>query len=86
MILLFGTFFWSFNGVHQNQFDPIHPIDNYYFSVVTFTTLGFGDLYPNSTQSFLNIPWFRVAAALEALFGAFLMALFVVVASKRIMR
>ena len=66
--------------------NPIHPIDNYYFSVVTFTTLGFGDLYPNSTKGFLEIPWFRVLAALEAFIGAFMMALFVVVASKRIMR
>ncbi len=86
IILFFGTLFWGFNGIQQEQLDSVHPVDNYYFSVVTFTTLGFGDLYPNSTKSFLDIPWFRVVAALEALIGAFLMALFVVVAAKRIMR
>lgn len=42
-----------------------------YFSVVTFTTLGYGDLRP--------IGFSRLVAATEAFFGAFSMALFVVV-------
>ncbi len=41
-----------------------------YFSMVTFTTLGYGDLHPTAAMRFL--------AAVEALLGAFLMALFVV--------
>lgn len=86
VIMCFGTLFWGFNGIQQDLSVALHPLDNYYFSVVTFTTLGFGDLYPNSVRGLLNIPWFRVVAALEAFIGAFLMALFVVVAAKRIMR
>jgi len=86
VIMCFGTLFWVFNGIQQDLSVALHPLDNYYFSVVTFTTLGFGDLYPNSVRGLLNIPWFRVIAALEAFIGAFLMALFVVVAAKRVMR
>jgi len=49
-----------------------------YFSVVTFTTLGYGDLRP--------APHLRWAAASEALLGAFLTALFVVVMARKFTR
>lgn len=49
-----------------------------YFSVVTFTTLGYGDLTP---QGFT-----RVIAAIEAFAGSFTMALFVVVFVKKMTR
>jgi len=42
-----------------------------YYSVVTFTTLGYGDFTP--------VGWSRLVAASEAFTGAFAMALFVVV-------
>ena len=44
--------------------------DYLYFSVVTFTTLGFGDIRPQSG-------WSRTVAALEALGGVILIALFI---------
>lgn len=49
-----------------------------YYSVVTFTTLGYGDLVP--------IGWSRLVAALEAFVGSFTLALFVVVFVKKMTR
>lgn len=45
--------------------------DYIYFSIVTFTTLGFGDLTPKL------IPFFQILTGSEAFFGAFMMGLFV---------
>lgn len=52
-----------------------------YFSVTTFTTLGFGDIYPSSGAAVT-----RSVAMFEAISGAALMALFVVGLSKRYSR
>ncbi|MFP4052761.1 MAG: potassium channel family protein, partial [Phycisphaerae bacterium] len=49
-----------------------------YFSVVTFTTLGYGDLRPSDP--------IRALAAGEAVLGAFLMALFVVAMARKFTR
>ncbi|MEH6346922.1 MAG: pentapeptide repeat-containing protein [Bermanella sp.] len=49
-----------------------------YFSVVTFTTLGYGDLVPVGSS--------RVVAAIEAFVGSFTLALFVVVFVKKMTR
>lgn len=49
-----------------------------YFSVVTFTTLGYGDFYPK--------PCFQTWAGVEAILGAFLMALFVASLARKHMR
>ncbi|MEM9101666.1 MAG: pentapeptide repeat-containing protein [Pseudomonadota bacterium] len=49
-----------------------------YFSIVTFTTLGYGDITP--------IGFTRIMAALEAFSGSFTIALFVVVFVKKMTR
>ncbi len=49
-----------------------------YFSVVTFTTLGYGDLVPVGAS--------RIVAAIEAFVGSFTLALFVVVFVKKMTR
>lgn len=49
-----------------------------YFSIVTFTTLGFGEMYP--------IGWSRLLACAEAFMGAFMIAVFVVVFVRKMMR
>lgn len=49
-----------------------------YFSVVTFTTLGYGELTPTSAA--------RVVSGVEAFVGSFTMALFVVVFVKKMTR
>jgi hypothetical protein len=56
-------------------------LDGLYFSVTTFTTLGYGDMYPQQHHLLT-----RCVAMGEALCGAFLMALFVVTLSKRYSR
>jgi hypothetical protein len=67
-------------------FDLSQPIDAnvlallecLYFSVVTFTTVGYGD--------FLPVGWGRALSAIESLIGAFSISLFVVVFVKRMTR
>lgn len=49
-----------------------------YFSIVTFTTLGYGDIVPTLAA--------RPAAGLEAFLGAFMMALFIVVFVRKLTR
>jgi len=50
--------------------------DSVYFSLVTFTTLGYGDIVPESTLG-------RILSGAEGFIGGFMMALFVLVLSKR---
>lgn len=54
--------------------------DCLYFSVVTFTTLGFGDWRPDPSH------WVRYIVMTEAFVGAFLMALFVLTFGRKWMR
>jgi len=53
-------------------------LNSLYFSVVTFTTLGYGDILP--------LGFSRLFAALEALIGGFILAIFVVVFVKKMTR
>ncbi|CAM4152372.1 ion channel [Pseudoalteromonas byunsanensis] len=53
-------------------------LNSFYFSVVTFTTLGYGDITPVGISRFI--------AAVEAFTGSFSLALFVVVFVKRMTR
>ena len=73
--------FWAFNLVGTNVDIMAHNIRRdfwqaLYFSVVTFTTLGFGDLQPT-----VGLGWF--IAGSEALLGAFLIAGFLVTLARR---
>ena len=56
-----------------------HFLSSVYFSVVTYTTLGYGDITP-------TLGFSRFLAALEALIGGFTLALFVVVFVKKMTR
>ncbi|MCP5325169.1 MAG: pentapeptide repeat-containing protein [Oceanospirillaceae bacterium] len=51
---------------------------SFYMSVVTFTTLGYGDITP--------VGWSKIVAAFEAFTGSFTLALFVVVFVKKMTR
>ncbi|RQW62388.1 ion channel [Vibrio viridaestus] len=59
-------------------FYAIEFLNAMYFSVVTFTTLGYGDISPVGIARFV--------AAAEAFLGSFMMALFVVVFVKKMTR
>ena len=63
------------NGIKENI---THLLECIYFSVVTFTTMGFGDIAPIGAS--------RIVAAIEALVGTFTIALFLVVFVKRMTR
>ena len=52
-----------------------HPL---YFSVITFTTIGYGDYAPRG--------WLRVVAAVEGFLGLFLMAVFTVSFARKFLR
>ncbi|MGY3568910.1 pentapeptide repeat-containing protein [Vibrio sp. SCSIO 43135] len=65
-------------GVEGWQFYAFEFFNAVYFSVVTFTTLGYGDISPVGIARFI--------AAFEAFLGSFTMALFVVVFVKKMTR
>jgi len=67
--------FLSMNSFGENA---VNFLNSLYFSVVTFTTLGYGDLSPHG--------WTRAFAAIEAFVGSFSLALFVVVFVKKMTR
>jgi hypothetical protein len=89
LILIFATLYFfsglSFSG-DSLAFNPNESLwqnikyyfSALYFSVVTFTTLGYGDLAPIGIA--------RAFAALEAFMGSFTLALFVVVFVKKMTR
>ncbi|AHF80429.1 Hypothetical protein TES1_1045 [Thermococcus paralvinellae] len=65
------------NGVVCNA--PISSFwDALYYSLVTFTTLGYGDMHPTG--------WLKALSAIEALTGAVFMALIVAVIARKWMR
>ncbi len=90
MIIFICALLYSFTGL--NYQDNIHNVssqhtisENFsvflssiYFSVVTFTTLGYGDITPIGIS--------RTIAAVEAFTGSFTLALFVVVFVKKMTR
>ncbi len=53
-----------------------------YFSVVTATTLGYGDLQPALTTLW-HIPIFRILASLGAIFGTFMWVIFLTIFARK---
>ena len=84
IIILCGLFYSSDLAHITYRFDAQRQLsffDGLYFSTITFTTLGLGDIYPAGSD------WLtRVVTMFESLSGACLMALFVVCLSKRFSR
>ena len=68
----------SFNSSHSVSDNLMALANCLYYSVVTFTTLGYGDYTPVGPS--------KVMAAVEAFAGSFTMALFVVVFVKKMTR
>lgn len=80
LILIFTTVYYSCDAIGKGGDEEYNPSlrESFYFSVVTFTTLGYGDYSPK-----LN---FQLVAVSEAFIGAFTMALFVLVFGRKVMR
>lgn len=82
-IVIVGFAFMFFKGegliIKSTNFSHAETFWDYlYFSIVTFTTLGFGDIAPK--------PSFRLLASIEAILGAILMAMFIYVFSRKMGR
>ena len=81
VIISFTFLYWVSGGVVLQDINLERSngfFNCLYFSVVTFTTLGYGDFHP--------VGWSRIFAGIEALSGAILMALFVVALTRKYMR
>ena len=71
--------YWITGGITPNESSFVPSFaESLYFSVVTFTTLGYGDYHPKQS--------FQILAISEAFIGAFILAFFVVVVSRRLVR
>jgi hypothetical protein len=82
IIIVLCAFFYSLPGslVHRAGSVEQSFLQGLYFSTITFTTLGYGDLYPAPDE------FCRLVAMAEAVAGGCLMALFVVSLAKRFSR
>jgi len=81
-ILVFAFVYWSISCLQYPE--DVHTalekvVSSLYFSFVTFTTLGLGDIHPVNSLG-------RSLVCCEAVIGAFLIALFVVVFARKMMR
>ena len=83
VITLFGGLYAGFPSLLGRTVNSIWTLSNWVislqFSVTTFTTLGLGDIYPGRMLG-------RALTSIEAMVGAVLMALTVVVISRKMMR
>jgi hypothetical protein len=70
VIILFCAFFYWAPGSLDSKTEPVETsfMQGLYFSTITFTTLGYGDLYP------ANDGVSRIVAMAEAVSGVFMMA------------
>ncbi|HPR41503.1 MAG TPA: pentapeptide repeat-containing protein [Candidatus Methanofastidiosa archaeon] len=79
LILLYAFVYWYVGGISMGDASFIPSFkESLYFSAVTFTTLGYGDYQPK--------PDFQLLAISEAFLGAFVLAFFVVVVSRKLIR
>ncbi|WP_186059702.1 potassium channel family protein [Burkholderia gladioli] len=67
---MIGIYATIFHGADWGKNAPLKWIDSVYFSVVTFTTLGYGDILPTTTA-------LKLLCGSEAILGAFTMGLVV---------
>jgi len=74
VVFVYTFLYWVLGAVEGAE----SFLENLYFSVVTFTTVGYGDYVPK--------PGYHLLAGSEAFLGAFMMAFFVVVLSRKVIR
>lgn len=73
ILVVFPFLYAVFNGVEVDSIS-----DYIYFSVVTATTLGYGDFHPIGIG--------KIFASMEAIFGTFMWAVYIAVFSRKYMR
>jgi hypothetical protein len=82
IVFLFAFLYGASDYLHYSIENPClqqKVIDVVYFSLVTFTTLGLGDIAPVTTLG-------KVLICFEAVIGAFMIAVFVVVFVRKMSR
>ena len=84
IILGYSFIYYFYNGIYirmANNINSYNPkfLEALYFSIVTFTTLGFGDFAPKPG-------FFQLFASFEALLGAIFMAMFIFVFARKMIR
>ncbi|MDH5715984.1 MAG: potassium channel family protein, partial [Candidatus Aminicenantes bacterium] len=77
IVIGFFIFYLFKEYIKANPPEALRWWDYLYFSIVTFTTLGYGDIRP------LAAPGARMVASGEAFIGAFMIALFVWTLARR---
>ncbi len=87
VIGIFPLIYYFGNGVVSSTAHGIKSlVSSEYFSIVTATTLGYGDLQP-ALRTVLHIPqFFRIVASFEAIFGTFMWVIFLTVFARKYMR
>ena len=87
VIVVWAFLYFALAGIGPARLEPGELVQHrstrvecLYFSLVTFTTLGFGDMVPKENSLF------RLVAGGEALLGAGLMAMFIVALTRKYMR
>lgn len=79
VIFGFALFHYSIQDLaYYSQPTTVSLMDSVYFSITTFSTVGYGDLHP--------IGALRAFGALEGILGAILTALFTVIVARKIIR
>jgi len=77
IVIFLSIIYYIFKWIQAYPMEKLHFLDYLYFSIVTFTTLGYGDIRP------LAVPWARLVSSMEAFMGAFMIALFVWTMARR---
>jgi len=79
VILFFALLYFLLNAVHfsSEAHYAMKPWDYIYYSIITFTTVGYGDFVPRSVTAF------RLLAATEGFMGVFMGGLFIFTLARR---
>lgn len=79
IIIGFGLIYFGFGAAsHANSPDAVLSLwDSLYFSFITFTTVGYGDIIPKA------VPGFRVLTCVEAFSGPFMSGLYIFTLTRR---
>ncbi|MGB3478950.1 MAG: potassium channel family protein [bacterium] len=81
LIIIYAALFWVFKGILNSttQEPAIFCWEYLYFSIVTVTTLGYGDYQP-------LLGWLQILAGSEAIIGTFMWAALIAVFARKYLR
>jgi len=78
-VTAFALLYWAMQNVlYHNSPTVLSFLDSMYFSLITYATVGYGDIHP--------IGDYRLLAGLEGMIGVILTSLFTVIVARRIIR